>query len=378
MIHPVRRWLAAAAIAGALVSATGTVCRGEAGDVALPGFEAIAGPSPLPSVTTGAELAPPLAKDLERPPAYVLPPAGWPKVDFVEPDPLLDRPYSAQPSWFANAETSVLWAHLRNQLSGPVLNPITGNTDRVAFPGNKLEPMVSPRIEVGYRLCDNWGALVFGYRGMASRGRDQVVTSVADTVQGAADQLGRFDANLFDFTYISREYSLDPNWNMRWGAGARSMFLYFDSRVTFQAPGTDPGSILAQAESNSLRAYGCWLFLDLERKTPCPGLYVFARIEGTELFARNQQFYRETLAGGPDGLPLEVRNRFNGSLSTETLREVVGLSYEVPQWNHSRFMLGYQYETFFEIGRQTPPSGIIDTRGQLDVHGLFLRAEINF
>jgi hypothetical protein len=57
---------------------------------------------------------------------------------------------------------------------------------------------------------------------------------------------------------------------------------------------------------------------------------------------------------------------------------VVGLSYDVPQWNHSRFLLGYQYEQFFQIGRQSPISGIIDTRGSLDAHGFFLRAEFNF
>jgi hypothetical protein len=50
----------------------------------------------------------------------------------------------------------------------------------------------------------------------------------------------------------------------------------------------------------------------------------------------------------------------------------------VPRWIYSRFLLGYQLEQFFQIGRQSPTSGIIDTRGSLDAHGMFLRAEFNF
>jgi hypothetical protein len=59
-------------------------------------------------------------------------------------------------------------------------------------------------------------------------------------------------------------------------------------------------------------------------------------------------------------------------------RGIVGLSYTVPGWNYSRFMLAYEYETFFQIGRLTSTTGIPNTRGQLDAQGLFLRAELNF
>jgi hypothetical protein len=325
-------------------------------------------------------MLPPLASVPGQPPAYVLPSPGWPKVDFEQPDPLLDRPYSSQPGFFANVETSVLWLHLRNQLAGIVFNGLTGAADAVSFAGNKLDPAVSPRFEIGYRLPDNWGSVVLGYRFLASRGRDQLVTGPADVVQARADQVGRFDDNILDLTYVSREYSLDPNWNLRWGFGGRLMFLYFDSRANFLNPGTAAGSVLAQTESNHLADYGFWGLLDVERHTPIKGLLVFGRLEGTNYFARTQERYTETVASGPGAAPLTFANRFNGSVGTQALREVVGLSYEVPEWNHSRFLLGYQYETYFQIGRQTPTNGtgLIDTRGQLDVHGLFLRAELNF
>jgi hypothetical protein len=165
---------------------------------------------------------------------------------------------------------------------------------------------------------------------------------------------------------------------MRWGIGARMMFLFFDSRNDFINPASDRGTILAQTMSNHLRSYGAWAFLDVERQTGVPGLTAFGRLEGADMYARTSQLYTETVAGSPGEPPPSFVNRFDGAVGVYTLREVLGLSYTVPRCNYSRFMLGYQYETYFQIGRQTPTSGVIDNRGQLDVHGLFLRAEFNF
>jgi hypothetical protein len=296
----------------------------------------------------------------------------------MEPDPLLDRPYSAQPGFFANAEANVLWLHLRNELGGPVLNTVAGRVDTVTFSGNRLDPAVSPRFELGYRLPDGWGSLELTYRFLASRGRNQLISGPEDVVQAPVNEVGRVDFNIIDFAYVSREYSLDPHWNMRWGIGARMMFLFFDSRNDFINPASDRGTILAQTMSTHLRSYGAWGFLDVERQTGIPGLTAFGRLEGSDMYARSSQLYTETVAGSPGEPPPSFVNRFDGAVGVPTLREVLGLSYTVPRWNYSRFMLGYQYETYFQIGRQSPTSGVIDTRGQLDVHGLFLRAEFNF
>lgn len=369
MIRIVRRWLVAVAI----VAGFGTTasCRGDDSNASDP----VPAPRSLPGSARSAGVeALPLAS--QQPPAYVLPPCGWPKVDFARPDPLLDRPYSAQPGCYANVEANVLWVHLRNQLAGPVNNPVAGTQDRVAFPGNKLDPAVSPRVELGYRFEDNWGSVQMGYRNLATRGRDQTFTNPQDAVQAPVDQVGRLDYNAIDLSYVSREYSLDPNWNMRWGAGPRLLFLYFDSRVRVLGAGADAGTILAQSETTSLTGYGMGAFLDLERHTPIRGLNVFGRIEGTDYYARTQQTYAETVAGGPGAGARASENRFTGSVGVSNLRGVIGVSYEVPEWSYARFLLGYQYETYFQVGRLS--AGGIDTRGQLDLQGLFLRAEINF
>jgi hypothetical protein len=203
-------------------------------------------------------------------------------------------------------------------------------------------------------------------------------TGPADVIQAPANKVGRLVYNMVDLTYGSREFSLDPLCNMRWGVGGRMMYLFFDSRGAFANPGSDPGSVLAQSETNYVQCYGFWAYLDLERQIGHSGFSSFLRLEGTDSFGRVHQNYAETVASSPGQGPQTFGASFRGSVSPSILREVIGISYTVPQWNHSRLLLGYQYEQFFHIGRLSPTSGVPDTRGSLDAHGLFLRGEWNF
>jgi hypothetical protein len=304
-----------------------------------------------------------------------LPPSGWPHVDFPHPDPLIDRPYSAQPGWYANLDVhGVFNVHLRNQLSVPVLNTVTGNLNTVRFAGNGLDATASPRFEVGYRLEDGRGSFQLGYRFLATRGSDSFVTGPEDAFQGAASQTGGLDYNIVDFDYVSREYALDPNWDMQWSFGGRFATLFFDSHVHFLNPLSDPGSILAQSEGNSLRTYGAHGVLDLSRKLPFPGWSAFGRIEATGSFGRLVQTGREQVAGNPGVGPLVDTTRIHATIGQPTAAWVLGLSYTIPSWNYSRFLLGYEYEVWWEIGRVAGNN----SEAQLDTHGLFVRAEINF
>jgi hypothetical protein len=361
MIPTVRGWLVAAAV------------------VALAGLHLQLGRADdTPPADTAANTLPsPTALAPQQPPAYRLPPPSWPTYTFDKPDPLLDRPYTAQPGWYTNIEPNLLLVHLRNQLGGPVTNGLTGATDFIKFQGNPINPTVSPRFELGYRFPGNWGGIQLGYRFLTSQGSEQIMTGPEDDIQASANQRGILNFNLIDLTYVSREFSLGPYWNLRWGAGARALFLYFNSGLQFINPGSDVGAILAQNVSNSVSGFGVWSFIDLERKMPIEGLAVFGRFEATDLESQNRQGYSETVVGS-GGSPLAFAARYAFSVGNPILREVVGVSYTVPQWNYSRFMAGVQYETFFQIGRNQNTSNIPDSRGQLDLYGLFLRAEINF
>jgi hypothetical protein len=330
-----------------------------------------------PPAQSAADVLPAPAAVAEQPPAYVLPPPSWPVYNFNRLDPLLDRPNAAQPGWYTNFEANFLLVHLRNQLGAPVNNTITGSQDFIKFDGNPVNPTISPRFEVGYRLPNNWGGIQLGYRFLTTQGSDLTVTGPHDDIQALASQAGILNFNLADLSYVSREYSLGPFWNMRWGAGARGLILYFNSAVQFLNPGTDLGSILAQNVSNSVSGAGVWAFLDLERKMPIDGLALFGRLEATDMEAQIRQGFSETVVGA-NGLPTAFLARYDFSVGVPILREVVGASYTVPQWNYSRFMLGLQYETFFQIGRDNLTIGIPISRGQLDLYGIFFRAEFNF
>jgi hypothetical protein len=319
----------------------------------------------------------PTALSEQQPPAYVLPPPSWPTYNFNQPDPLLDRPYAAPPGWYTNVETNFLFVHLRNQLGAPVPNSLTGTSDFVKFAGNPIDPTISPRFEIGYRFPGNWGGVQLGYRFLTSQGSDVMTTGPEDDIQASAQQKGILEYNLIDVTYVSREFALGPYWDLRWGVGARALFLYFNSGLQFLNPGSNVGAILAQNESNSLSGFGVWGFIDLERKMPIAGLALFGRFEATDLEAQVRQGFSETVAGG-SGAPLTFSARYDFSVGVPILREVAGVSYTVPQWNYSRFLLGVQWETYFQIGRDNLTSGIISSRGQLDLYGLFFRAEFNF
>jgi hypothetical protein len=303
---------------------------------------------------------------------------NWPAIDFIEPDPLLDRTDGAQPGFFANSETNVLWLHLHNRLRAPVTNTLTGAGDNVELGRTNLNPSVAQRFEVGCRFPDNWGTCSFGYGFLSTDGHGLSATGPDDVTQAPVEKTGRLVYNMWDLTYGSREYSLEPLFNLRWGVGGRMMFLFFDSRGDFVAPGGGSGAVLEQSESNYLQSYGFWAYLDLERHIGCSGLNAFFRLEGSDFFARVHQNYTETVGAGPGTGAQTFAASFSGSVGPSILREIVGLSYALPRWNHSRFVLGYQYEQFFQIGRLTNFSGIPDTRGSLDAHGFFLRAEFNF
>jgi hypothetical protein len=361
MILTARAWLIAAAVT-ALAGLHAQLCRADE----TPPTDAATESLPAPTA-----VAPP------APPAYVLPPPSWPTYTFPERDPLLDRPNAAQPGWYFNLEPNFVLVHLRNQLGSFVQNQITGSADFIRFPGNPIAPTISPRFEIGYLFPNNWGGIQLGYRFLTSQGSDQALTHPLDSTQGSGPQQGILNLNMVDLTYVSRSFSFGPYWNLRWGAGFRLMSLYFNSGVQFTNPGSTLGSVLAQNVSNNVTGFGVWAFGDLERNLPIPGLALFARVEGTDLHSQIRQGFSETVVG-PNGAPLTFAARYDFGVGVPILREVVGASYTVPRWNYSRFMAGIEYESYFQIGRDNLTIGIPESRGQLDLYGLFFRAEFHF
>jgi len=345
-------------------------------------------------VPVTAEVLPSPTMVQDRPAPFVLPPPpdytasgkGW------IGSPLLDRPEAALPGVFCNIESSVVWPHFQNQLVGGQVTlaqtsgvstissvglppgagmPITG--DIVNFPGNRFNPTVTPLLELGYRFPDGFGELRLGYRLLASSGSDTL--TLGDL--GPASQKSRLAVQFVDLDYGTREFSLGPDWELRMAIGLRYARVFLDSQVNFLNPittqedyGTAPFTRFSQSETVSNWYLGAHAVLEVGHKILVPELTLFGRLEGSGLYGRVHQTFSESFMEAPGFTQLSVRN----GVGCPVLATQVGLSWEVPGWNHSRFMLGYQYEIWWQFGRGDNDLSF----GTLDDQGLFLRAEFNF
>jgi hypothetical protein len=380
MMHAIRPLLVVAALAGPIPGYALPSCR--AGDEPTP-----VGPKAAADVP-----APPAP---EKPPAFVLPPP--PNYTVIDEGwiggPLLNRPGEAPPGVFFNVESSVVWPHLSNELVGgrvtlaqtsgaPINNsvglppgdgvPITG--DVIKFPGNPLDATVSPRFELGYRFPDGFGELKLSYRFLGSSGSDTLTLGEL----GPAFQKGRIDIHFIDLDFGTRQYSLGRDWTMRTAVGLRTAAVFFDSQVTFQNPtaitstpfGTGPFTRFNQTEAVGNWYIGAHAVLEVGRRLWVPELSLFGRLEGSGLYGRTHQTFKETFAEAPGFTETSVR----GNVGTPLLATQVGLSWEVPNWNQCRFMIGYQYEVWWQIGRGNDDQSF----GSFNDQGLFLRAQFNF
>lgn len=323
--------------------------------------------------------APTLAAEQDQPLPYTLPPVEPLFVpEHIRHDPLLDRPYAPQPGITFNTELFVTSVHLTNQLSGTVTTA-GGRVDPVTPPGSPLDATVSPRFEVGYRLPNGAGAFGLGFRWLTTSGNG---TTLGDF--GPAAQHGRFNFNVADLDYHTREFSLGcfpgDDWDFRWTFGFRAVNLYFDNSLVYAATG--PDAVTAQRETNGLNAYGPHIALDLHRKLDdlAPGLAFGGRIDYADLFGRIRQRFSEDIGG----VSAAAAGFGRFETSAEVLQGQIGFSYTFPQWNHSFLFLGYQYETWWHIGRLgsvfAGPNGgaAVNSRAQLELEGFILRAEFNF
>jgi hypothetical protein len=350
-------------------------------------------PSAIPS--DNEELPPP-KQVLDRPAPYNLPPLPNYNASVSSPpifNTLLDLPEGAPPGYFFNVESSVVFPRFHSELqggrvtlaqtSGVAVNssigippgdglPITG--DIVNFPYNKLNPTVTPRFEVGYRFPKGFGEVRLGYRLMNSQGSDTVVVGEL----GPAAQTGRLSVQFVDLDYATREFSLPAGWELRPAVGVRYASGFLDSRVAFLNPvtiqeqpfGVAPFTRLTQYESVNNQWIGIHGVLEVGRKLGLSGFTVFGRVEGSGLYARTRQIFTETFVEAPQFTGINVANRLGGPI----VATQGGLSYDMPRWNRSRILIGYQFEQWWQFGRGNNDQSF----GNLTDQGLFLRAEFNF
>jgi len=299
------------------------------------------------------------------PPPSIMPPPYAPYQDNNGPllirDPLLDRPNSPPPGWFSALELNLLGPHIKNRLQTQLqLDGFEPNL--VHLPTAQLDWTGSPRIEVGYRFCEGWGEFLGSYRLLTTEGTQVLPGFDLDGSDGVNHS--RLSMNVFDFDYGSREYSLDPHWDLKWRIGARLATVFFDSRAE--------AFFLEQKTSNHFIGAGPHVGLDLSRSFDCPGVGIFARIDGAALVGRVSQGFEEIVTD-EDGNPTGTAAHITSTQAVPVLDFQIGLGW-TSCWHHhwSRLAMGYEFEQWWNIG----DAG--DSRAEVTTQGVFFRAEFGY
>jgi len=317
--------------------------------------------SAWPQVTT---LPPPTPI---QPAAYILPPAyQLPEVPPIV-DPILDDSPVAGPGCFTNVELFFLRPHLNSHLMNQVpVSPTQVDTVDLQISGS-MGTTVSPRFEVGYRLPQQLGEFLLAYR----------FETVERTIvpADALSQKNRLNMNLIDLDWGNHHpFGLQlPGWDIRPNIGVRLATIYFDTRQEFGGPALNPAGLIEQRATSNFVGFGPEMGIEVSREFVIPGLALYGRVSGAFLFGQMHQTFSETTTG-PGGV-LSGSSGLSNQVDVSNLMVQAGMSYTVPNWNYCRFLFGYVWEEFWQIGRV---NGFLNNNGDLLNRGLFLRAEINF
>jgi len=302
-----------------------------------------------------------------RPVAYVLPPPNQlPEVPPIV-DPILDDSPVAAPGFFTNVELFFLRPHLNSHLSDSFLvSPTQVDTVNMQISG-PLGTTVSPRFEVGYRLPEQLGEFLLAYR-------FETVERTSSPGE-AVSQKDRLNMNLIDLDWGNHHpFGLQiPGWDIRPNVGVRIGTIYFDTRQEFGGPPFNPAGIIEQRATSNFVGVGPETGLEVSRQILTPGLALYGKVSGSFLFGEMHQTFSEATTG-PGGV-LSGSSGLSGQVLVPNLTVQAGISYTVPEWNYCRFLFGYVWEEFWQIGRV---NGFLNNNGDLLNRGLFLRAEINF
>ena len=289
---------------------------------------------------------------------------------YFEEDPLLDPPNLPLPGWFADVETELAVAHVKNKL----VNTVSiggGPPNTVALPSAELDWTVAPRFELGYLLPSGFGSFALAYRFLTTEGTQGTVGA-----DGPASLHSRLELNEIDFDYVSREFSLWPLWEMQWRFGGRLTELFFDSRADEPFAEAAAGSGIFESHvANGYVGFGPHWGVQLVRQLDASGFSLVGAVDGACLLGRLRQgFFEASTTPGPTGLPLLGETRTATSQAVPMLNTQAGIGWKPPAYPQLQFFLGYEYEYWWNVGRDS----FTTSRGELSDQGVYLRAQFNF
>jgi len=308
--------------------------------------------------------------------ASLLPPSIFPESmtpSALPPEAFFDRRWTAPPGWFGNVETTVMYIHLENHLTGQVFLP-GGTLSVFQLPTASLEVTASPRVGVGYRFAE-MGEITFSYQAIVSDG-DAVLRGF-DPSGAPAGLRSRLNVNIADLDYAGSEICWGPTWNMKWHVGVRYANIYSDSRAA--------GPTLQQGVSNLFNGAGPTVGFALWRALPAPGLSAFGRLNGSFLVGPLRQTSTEAIGGAyrvnheASGGPAQPGDMNTNTGTPMILNLEVGVGYTPPWARWVRFSGGFQFQQWFDLGSSFIPSAPgLPADVQFSTYGGFFRGEIHF
>jgi hypothetical protein len=323
-------------------------------------------------------LLPGLPRPPDSPGSLFLPPSTTPSYSceplpgrYFNADPQLDPPPFLPLGWFTDVELAIIVSHFKNRLVDTVQIG-SGEPTTVHVPGADLDWTVAPRVELGYRLPSGFGEFAVAYRFFGTDG-----TGVVQGPDAAELLKSRLSVNVVDLDYASREF-LTCQWpyvHMKWRFGLRWADAFFDTQADepFAAAAVG-GRIFETHTSNNFWGIGPHTGLELTRQCE-PGLELVGWVDGATLLGRiRQNFFEESTKLGANDQLQTGNTRRSVSQDVPSIRAFFGLSWQPPPCRSVHVSVGYEYEYWWNVGRDSGTT----SRGELSDQGVLLRAEINF
>jgi hypothetical protein len=284
------------------------------------------------------------------------------------PDHYLEPDVLPPTGWFVNVDTIVQSVHLRNRLMGTV-NVDGMDVGPIIVDNASYNWTVSPHIETGYRLPHGLGEIMIGYRSLATDGSTTIGSGL-----NAIQLKSRFDLNVAEVNYAANEYLLAQDLAFRWKVGVAAVSLFFDNDAIQQA--TDPllGPGVQQLHAaNTISGGGPHVAMEASQRFPGTGLALDIRLEGYSFWEHLQQQFDQkfTVPGTPTVENIGATRTTQG---TGVAIGEAGLRWTPPGLSNVNVFLGYHFEYWSQVGRNSVNGSRADFYGQ----GVILEGGLTF
>jgi hypothetical protein len=293
---------------------------------------------------------------------------------YFERDPLLDPPSFPQPGFVASFELSAIVPHVYHDIV---------NAAQVGpnAPGSLVVPVIgfnwtaSPRLELGYRLPSGFGEFLLNYQYIRTTGSG--TSPLGPDGPGSVSE--KFEFNLADFDYASREFTPWQHWGLKWRVGFRQLQMFYRTALTQPAAVAAAGSGIVQEQGyNAYHGYGAHFGFELNRDFYqwVPGLSSVVKVDVANTFG----FIRQSVGlGMVDGT--FVTGVARTDIAVPSLYGQLGLNYH-PPGSRLDFYLGGSYGYWWNLGKFPNTAlnfqGKGNAKGDLSLTGLTFRAAWNY